>query len=125
MRQYLLIVLAILTGSFLSTILFFFSPTWSTPQLFGQEGTLQDLSTTGGGDVVLATAVNQGSSEALVFVYDKNNQALNCYVAHKTEGLKLRGIRILTWDFMVQEFPRAKKGSSTSVNAVKDLVKKP
>jgi hypothetical protein len=69
-------------------------------------------------DVVLATAVNSASSEALVFVYDKREQVIACYATRKA-GLELRGIRKIAWDVQNQEYPKPPDNDPTSVRNIR------
>jgi len=73
------------------------------------------------GQVVLATGMSQGGSEAVLYLYDIPTQALACY-STKGQGIEYRGVRKITWDLKPQDFKAT--GKSPSVADMRKAVEK-
>ncbi|MBI4605955.1 MAG: hypothetical protein HY721_28660 [Planctomycetes bacterium] len=75
------------------------------------------------GQVVLATGQNQGGSEAVVYVYDVPTRKLGCYTT-KGQGIELKGMRDVTWDFKLQELLPANANKRLTVKQVREELAK-
>ena len=115
MRPAILVTLLVLVCALLSANIVLSLTHRGTQLAFSQDALRADSST-------LATAVTQ-NGETFVFVFDREHQALTYYRASRSDGLQLKGIRKLTWDFQHREFLPGGKKLDTSVTAMENRIK--
>ena len=72
------------------------------------------------GRYLMATSGPTNAGRTEVFIFDTDAQAISSYESTPREGLRLLGVRKLTYDLLLTEFKS--KGKTLSVADIKDKV---
>ena len=72
------------------------------------------------GQYILAIGSAQSGRQPVVYVFDTGTQTLGSYTT-TSDGIKLRGVRRLTWDLKYQEYPKPADTQGSVKNIKKDV----